>query len=119
MSWQAKDASRVELQRMSRAIDDGQPVHAELPLSTQAGGRIWTQMSLTPVMSETEARRRREPRECQLLPGCRCANVLVTPMHVTRHMPDLMKGDLGTACFHLGFEHMGGTLPWWNNYQRI
>ena len=39
---------------MSRAIDDGQPVHAELPLSTQAGGRIWTQMSLTPVMSETE-----------------------------------------------------------------
>ena len=39
---------------MSRAIGDGQPVHAELPLSTQAGGRIWTQMSLTPVMSETE-----------------------------------------------------------------
>ena len=52
--WQAKDASRDELQRVSRAIDEGHPISAELPLSTKLGGRIWSQMSMTPVMSESD-----------------------------------------------------------------
>ena len=39
---------------MSQAISEGRPITAELPLSTASGSHIWSQMSITPVMSETD-----------------------------------------------------------------
>ena len=51
---QAKDVSKEELQRVSQAISEGRPITAELPLSTASGSHIWSQMSITPVMSETD-----------------------------------------------------------------
>ena len=39
---------------MSCAINEGHPISAELPLSTKLGSRIWSQMSMTPVMSESD-----------------------------------------------------------------
>ena len=39
---------------MNSAIDEGHPISAELPLSTKLGARIWSQMSMTPVMSESD-----------------------------------------------------------------
>ncbi len=88
---------------MSRAIDDGQPVHAELPLSTQAGGRIWTQMSLTPVMSETEPAVVENHVSANIFLACKSVNVLVIPL------PDAMMGDLGPAWLHFGFDNMKGS----------
>ena len=73
--WQAKDASKEELQRVSCAINEGHPISAELPLSTKLGSRIWSQMSMTPVLSESDPSAvENHVRPPSYLLACLCSN---------------------------------------------